>query len=102
VCLPACTGFGKSLVFQALYWMHVKTLMQKPNCNRTGLARPKKGVTIVFVPLSGLGEEQVEKLNRDEGKEVAFFYDGSKTEPHHLHDIVAGKYRVVYLSPEKA
>jgi superfamily II DNA helicase RecQ len=26
VCLLARTGFGKSLVFQALYWMHVMTL----------------------------------------------------------------------------
>jgi superfamily II DNA helicase RecQ len=102
VCLLARTGFGKSLVFQALYWMHVKTLMQKPGRERTGIARPKKGITIVFVPLSGLGEEQVEKLNRDEGKEVAFFFDRSKMEPHHVRDIAAGKYRIVYLSPEKA
>ena len=102
VCLMARTGFGKSLVFQALYWMHVKTLMQNPNRKRTGIARPKKSITIVFVPLSGLGEEQVEKLNRDEGKEVAFFYDRSKMELHHVHDIATGKYRIVYMSPEKA
>lgn len=102
VCLLARTGFGKSLVFQALYWMHVKTLMQKPDRTRTGIARPKKSITIVFVPLSGLGEEQVEKLNRDEGKEVAFFYDRSKIEPQHVHDIAAGKYRIIYMSPEKA
>jgi superfamily II DNA helicase RecQ len=44
----------------------------------------------------------MQKLNRDEGKEVAFFYDRSKMEPHHVHDIAAGKYRIVHLSPEKA
>ena len=102
VYLLAHTGFGKSLVFQALYWMHVKTLMQKPDRKQTGLARPKKGITIVFVPLPGLGEEQVEKLNRDEGKEVAFFYDQSKVDPCHVHDIATGKYRIVYLTPSKA
>jgi hypothetical protein len=46
----------------------VKTLMKKPDRKRTGLTRPNKGITIVFAPQSGLGEEQVGKLNRDEGK----------------------------------
>jgi len=107
VCLLARTGFGKSLVFQSLYWMDTARLRQEARhrVDENGIQtqpQPRRRVTIVFIPLSGLGEEQVVKLNTDEGGEVAFFYDQRRSEPHHLNDIAKGKYRMVYMSPEKA
>ena len=33
---------------------------------------------------------------------AAFFFDNSKAEPRHLDDIFSGKYRIIYMSLEKA
>jgi ATP-dependent DNA helicase RecQ len=103
VCLLARTGFGKSLVFQSLYWMYEAKLQQKARDQQTVPGKPKRKITFVFVPLSGLGEEQVEALKvLENDPDAAFFYDKSKVDPHHLEDIFSGKYRMVYMSPEKA
>lgn len=64
-------------------------------------------ITIIFVPLSGLGQEQVTEINkrsRELGakEDTAIFYDKTKVGDHHLEDILKGKYKWVYMSPEKA
>ena len=95
VLLLARTGWGKSLIFQGLYYMDLD---------------PKNStqyITVVFVPLTGLGQEQVGEINRrgrahGEKDDVAIFYDKTKVADHHLEDIRKGKYRWIYLSPEKA
>ena len=98
VCLLARTGFGKSLVFQSLYWMLQAKLQQKARDQEIAAAHPKRKITIVFIPLSGIGEEQVETLkDLEEDPNAAFFFDNSKAESHHLDDIFSGKYRVIYF-----
>ncbi|KAN0071654.1 hypothetical protein V8E54_010250 [Elaphomyces granulatus] len=74
-------SFGKSLVFQSLYWMLVtsKAPAKKARDQERAAAHPKRKITFVFIPLSVC-----------------------KAEPRHLDDIFSGKYRVVYMNPEKA
>jgi ATP-dependent DNA helicase RecQ len=103
VCLLARTGFGKSLVFQSLYWLLEAKLQQKARDQERAAGHPKRKITFVFIPLSGIGEEQVETLKDiEDNPNAAFFFDRSKAEPRHLDDIFSGRYRVVYISPEKA
>ena len=70
-------------------------------------ADSKRHITIVFIPLSGLGQEQVAELN-ERGRKLgattdqAIFYDKTKLADCHLDDIKQGRYRWVFLSPEKA
>ena len=59
-------------------------------------------ITIIFVPLSGLGQEQVTEINkrsRELGatEDTAIFYDKTKVGDHHLEDILKGKYKWVYI-----
>ncbi|KAN0087054.1 hypothetical protein V8E54_000742 [Elaphomyces granulatus] len=80
VCLIARIGFGKSLVFQSLYWMLQAKLQQKARDQ----AHPKLKITFVFIPLSGIGEEQVETLkDLEDDPNAAFFLDNGKAEPRH-------------------
>lgn len=95
VLLLARTGWGKSLIFQGLFHMNLET------------NKPCRFITIVFVPLSGLAQDQVVEINqraKDQGavKDVAIYYDRTKIGIHYLHDIRDGEYQWVYLSPEKA
>ena len=86
VCLIARIGFGKLLVFQSLYWMLQAKLQQKARDQERVAAHPKRKITFVFIPLSGIGEEQVETLkDLEDGPNVAFFLDNSKTEPRHTY-----------------
>jgi ATP-dependent DNA helicase RecQ len=93
VLLLARTGWGKSLIFQGL--LHMMPVDSR------------RYITVVFVPLSGLGQEQVAELN-ERGRKLgattdeAIFYDKTKLAAHHLDDIEEGRYKWVFLSPEKA
>jgi superfamily II DNA helicase RecQ len=94
VLLLARTGWGKSLIFQGLFHMQLE------------IGKSARFITIIFVPLSGLGQEQVAEINkrsRELGatEDTAFFYDQTKVGDHHLEDIQRGKYKWVYMSPEK-
>src|SRR5882762_1884210 len=80
VCLIARTGFGKSLVFQSLYWMLQAKLQQKARDQERVAAHSKRKITFVFIPLSGIGEEQVETL-----KDLEDDFDNSKAEPRHIY-----------------
>jgi len=80
VCLIARTGFGKSLVFQSLYWMLQAKLQQKARDQERVAAHSKRKITFVFIPLSGIGEEQVETL-----KDLEDDFDNSKAEPRHTY-----------------
>jgi superfamily II DNA helicase RecQ len=95
VLLLARTGWGKSLIFQGLFHMQLE------------VEKTARFITIIFVPLSGLGQEQVTEINkrsRELGatEDTAIFYDKTKVGDHHLEDIQKGKYKWVYMSPEKA
>lgn len=93
VLLLARTGWGKSLIFQGLIHMMP--------------ADSRRYITIIFVPLSGLAQEQVAELN-ERGRKLgattdeAIFYDKTKLADRHLDDIKQGRYKWVFLSPEKA
>ena len=93
VLLLARTGWGKSLIFQGLRYAVLKDS-----------DRPQKSrhITIIFVPLSGLGQEQTDKINEKAGSTVAIFYDKTKVDDRHLLDIRNGCYHWVFISPEKA
>lgn len=93
VLLLACTGWGKSLIFQGLFHMNLET------------KKPSRSITVVFVPSSGLAQGQVNEINqraRELGavKNVAIHYDISKI--HLLDNVRDGEYQWVYLSPERA
>ncbi|OXV06558.1 hypothetical protein Egran_05676 [Elaphomyces granulatus] len=86
---------GKSLIFQGLFHMQLD------------IGKSARSITIIFVPLSGLGQEQVTEINkrsRELGatEDTALFYDKTKVGDHHLEDIQRGRYKWVYMSPEKA
>lgn len=87
VLLIAPTGWGKSLLF---------------NFFRLMLPEASRCITLIFVPLEGLGNEQVSRLNKSEGPTTAILFDGSKVERFWLDRIKAGQYKVVFISPEKA
>lgn len=105
VLFTAGTGFGKSMIFTGLGYMF--PWREKP-------------VIIIFVPIEGLGNEQVIRLNdayrkrrlekaKKSGtsiskaiRDIAILYDHSKPEAHWLEKIAAGDYRYVYISPERA
>src|SRR5712664_3681325 len=77
VLLLARTGWGKSLIFQGLRYAALKES-----------DRPRsRHITVVFVPLSGLGQEQVDEINEKAGSNVAIFYDKTKVHDRHLLDI---------------
>jgi len=49
-------------------------------------AHPKRKITFVFIPLSGIGEEQVETLkDLEDDPNAAFFFGNSKGEPRHKY-----------------
>ena len=63
-------------------------------------------ITIIFVPLSGLGQEQVTEINkrsRELGatEDTAIFYDKTKVGDHHLEDILKGKYKWGLYEPRE-
>jgi hypothetical protein len=63
--------------------------------------------SLLYLLLSGLGQEQVTEINkrsRELGatEDTAIFYDKTKVGDHHLENILKGKYKWVYMSPEKA
>lgn len=93
VLLLARTGWGKSLIFQGLRYAALKDL-----------DRPQKSryITVIFVPLSGLGQEQADEINEKAGSNIAIFYDKTKVDNRHLLDIRNGLYHWVFISPEKA
>jgi len=92
VLLLARTGWGKSLIFQGLRYAALKE-SDRPQ---------SRHITVVFVPLSGLGQEQVDEINEKAGSNVAIFYDKTKVHDRHLLDIRNGCYSWVFISPEKA
>jgi len=92
VLLLARTGWGKSLIFQGLRYAALKE-SDRPQ---------SRHITVVFVPLSGLGQEQVDEINEKAGSNVAIFYDKTKVHDRHLLDIRNGRYSWVFISPEKA
>ena len=63
-------------------------LQQKARDQERVAAHPKRKITFV-IPLSGIGEEQVETLkDLEDDPNAAFFFDNSKAEPcHKYHDI---------------
>jgi len=65
----------------------------------------QRGITIIITPLLGLGDSQVQELNNPQmlggSTGTAIFLNGDSS-PKDLKDVVSGRYRVVYLSPEKA
>lgn len=103
ICYFAATGSGKSLPFQSFYWMLEAKLQQKASFEQRPTSLPKRKITFVFIPLSAIAEEQVDNLRiLHNDPNAAFFFDQSKSEAHHLDNIFNGKYKVVYMSPEKA
>ncbi len=92
VLLLARTGWGKSLIFQGLRYAALKE-SDRPQ---------SRHITVVFVPLSGLGQEQVDEINEKAGSNVAIFYDKTKVHDRHLLDIRNGRYSWLFISPEKA
>lgn len=102
VLLLARTSWGKSLIFQGRY--HMLDDLETPTETRT-----HRYITVIFVPLSGLGAEQTDKINKRARRQdpslkedPAIFYDSSKFEEEYLMDIQAGRYKWVFISPEKS
>ena len=95
VLLRAPTGWGKSRIFQG--FRHMFDYSKTPVDQR--------GITIIICPLLGLGDSQVQELNNPQilggSAGTAIFLNGDSS-PKDLKDVVLGRYRVVYLSPEKA
>jgi superfamily II DNA helicase RecQ len=58
-------------------------------------------ITVIFVPLSALGQGQAEYINQKANKSVAIFYNKTKTGDEYLEDIRRGKYLWVFMSPER-
>lgn len=94
VLLLARTGWGKSLIFQGLFFMLYDLSFDQTKASRF--------ITVIFVPLSALGQEQAAYINQKANKPVAIFYDKTKTEDEYLEDIRRGKYLWVFMSPERA
>ena len=102
VLLLARTGWGKSLIFQGFRF----AVMKDPD-----RSQPSRKITIVFVPLSALGQDQASEINEearafetnDKARhDVAIFYDKTKVADKHLLEICNGTYDWVFISPEKA
>jgi superfamily II DNA helicase RecQ len=93
VLLLARTGWGKSLIFQGLRYAALK---------ESDGPQESRHITVIFVPLSGLGQEQADEINEKAGSDVAIFYDKTKVDDRHLLDIRNGRYSWVLISPEKA
>ncbi|KAN0083884.1 hypothetical protein V8E54_002972 [Elaphomyces granulatus] len=69
-----------------IYWMLQAKLQQKAHDQERAAAHPKRKITFVFIPLSGIGEEQVETLkDLEDDPNAAFFFDNSKAEPRHKY-----------------
>jgi hypothetical protein len=82
--LVARTGFGKSIIFQAF----------------SILAR---AITLQIIPLSKLGEQQVEDIRRLEGTRPCLLsYESKRAEKKLLDQIEEGQYTHVLLGPEQA
>src|SRR4029077_21285040 len=82
--LVAKTGFGKSIVFHAYSVL-------------TGR------ITLQLIPLSKLGEEQLESIRRYPGTKPCLVTANTKfQDPLLLRDIQAGTYTHVLLGPEQA
>jgi len=83
VLLLARTGWGKSLIFQGLRYAALK---------ESDGPQESRHITVIFVPLSGLGQEQADEINEKAGSDVAIFYDKTKVDDRHLLDIRNGRY----------
>ena len=70
-----------------IYWMLQAKLQQiKARDQGRAAAHPKRKITFVFIPLSSIGEEQVETLkDLEDDPNAAFFFDNSKAEPRHKY-----------------
>lgn len=86
--ITAPTGAGKSLLFQ-LPAIH--------------LAQEQQAVTLVITPLIALMHDQVVKLTQEQGVEFATYINSDlpyEEREARLEGIRAGRYSLVYLSPE--
>lgn len=94
----ACTGFGKSLIYQlpALLWNH--EVLVSP-----GLAQPFDKVVLVVCPLISLMEDQVEQLNLSSRfkRKVAAFIGTGQVDDAVEEDARKGAFCLVYATPEK-
>lgn len=88
VFFSAHTGYGKSLVFQAIPIL------------ADVLAGKVIGTSVVVVisPLTSLMKDQVQTINQRFGISAAAIYDGQDDET--LQDVENGIYSIVYTSPE--
>ena len=77
------TGHGKSMVYQLPALITGKT-------------------AIVVSPLISLMQDQVHALNnRDDGIDIAAFLGSSQMDPNVENNVFKGKYRLVFVTPEK-
>ena len=102
VLLLARTGWGKSLIFQGFRY----AVMKDPEWSQ-----PSRNITVIFVPLSGLGQDQASEINEKAiafganeaaRRDVAIFFDKTKVADKYLLEICNGMYDWVFISPEKA
>lgn len=62
-------GGTRSLIFQGFRYAVMKDLER---------SRPSRKITLIFAPLSGLGQDQAFEINEKARRDVAIFYDKTK------------------------